>query len=156
MDLIRKRAWIGWAAGIVVIGAIFVWASMARPSVEGASAAAISRGGLLTLVMILPILLAGRAISKFTADNTIAAVLLPVVLAGALGALMVMFGWVAENQRLCTAFERYDLAGPECYTPLSARLTQLAEAYGLWVVFGVVLFGFFQLRARKRLKAAQA
>ena len=154
MEQIKRRARIGWLAGIVVLLVAFTWASIARPTIDGASAAAVSRGGLLTLVGLLPAILAGRAISRFTVDNTTAAAVLPVVLAIAIGALMVMFGWVPEDARMCTAFERYNFEpDPECFTPMSVRLTQLAEAVALWLVFGLVLLGSFRLRERKALKA---
>lgn len=159
MEQVKKRARSGWITGIVVLVVAFAWASLARPTFEGASAAAVSRGGLLTLVGILPMLLAGRAISRFTVDNTTAAVVLPVVLAAVLGGLMVMFGWTPEDARMCNAFERYgDVFAPDpaCYTPMSVRVTQLLEALGLWVAFGLVLAGSFRLRERKKLRAARA
>ena len=159
MEEIKKRARVGWIAGLVVLLIAFGWASLARPTIDGASAAAVSRGGLLTLVGILPVILAGRAISRFTVDNTVAAMILPIFLAAVLGLLMAMFGWMPEDARLCSAFERYGdvfAPDPECYTPMSVRITQLLEALGLWLVFGLVLLGSFRLRERKLLKAASA
>ena len=157
MDDIKKRAKIGWIAGIIALFGVFAWASFGRPTIPGASAAAVSRGGLLTLVGILPIMLAGRSISRFTNDNLTAAVVLPVFLALFLGGMMFMFGWLPEDARLCSAFERYGFdPDPECFTPMSVRLTQLAEAALLWVVFGAVMYVSFRLRERKALRAANA
>ena len=155
MDDIKRRARIGWIAGLIALVAIFAWASFGKPTIPDARAAAVSRGGLLTLVGFLPIVLAGRAISRFTNDNLTAAVVLPVVLAIGLGALMFMFGWLPEDARLCSAWERYGFApDPECFTPMGVRLTQLAEAAMLWAVFGGVLYASFRLRERKSMRAA--
>jgi hypothetical protein len=158
MQQVKKRAKVGWIAGVITVVAIFVLATIGQPTVAGATAASVGRGGLLTVVGILPILFAGRAISRFTVDNTTAAVVLPVFLALLLGTLMFVFGWIPENTRVCSGLARYSEIelGPECFTPWSARLTQLAEALGLWVVFGLVLAASFRLRERKALKKAQA
>ena len=161
MSTVRKRALWGWVAGLVVLAAIFIWASMARPTVPDASAAVVGRGGLLLLVAIIPIFLGGRAISKFTADNMTAALVLPVFLAAVLGALVYLFGFVPEDQRLCGALSRYEtiVIGPECFTAVETRLAVLAEGYGVWLLFGLVLWGSFRLRdrsERKRLAAIRA
>ena len=157
MEELKRRARIGWIAGLIAVIGIFAYASFAKPTIPGAAAAAVSRGGLLTLVGFLPILFAGRAIARFTNDNLTAAVILPVFLGLFLGGLMFMFGWLPEDARLCSAWERYGFApDPECFTPMSVRLTQLAEAAVLWLVFGAVLYASFRLRARKALRAAQA
>lgn len=155
LALIRRRALWGWIAGAVILGGMFVAASLARPTVPGASAGVVSRVGMLTLVSLFPVLLAGRAISRFTADNAVAAVGLPVFLSVVLGGLVLLFGFVPEDTKLCTAFERYGFEpDPACYTPMSTRLSLLGEGYVVWLLFGGVLYGMLALRARKAQRAA--
>ena len=157
MDEIKRRAKLGWIGGLIVLVAVFAWASLAKPTIPGAVAASVSRGGLLTLVGLLPIVFAGRAIARFTNDNLTAAAVLPVVMALFLGGLVYVFGWLPEDARLCSAWERYGFApDPECFTPMSVRLTQLAEALALWLLFGGVLYASFWLRERKALRTANA
>ena len=161
MSTVRRRALWGWVAGLFVLAAMFAWSSSVRPTVPDASAAVVGRGGLLLLVGIFPIFLGGRAIAKFTADNMVAALVLPVFLALVLGALIHLFGFIPEDARLCGGLARYEeiVVGPECYTSSGTRLAVLAEGYGVWVLFGVVMWMSFRLRdrsERKRLAALRA
>ena len=161
MSTVRKRALWGWVAGLVVLAAMFAWSSSARPTVPDASAAVVGRGGLLVLVGIFPVFLGGRAMSRFTADNVVAAFALPVFLAFILGVLIHFFGFIPEDARLCGGLARYEeiVIGPECYTAIETRLALLAEGYGVWVLFGMVLWVSFRLRdrsERKRLEAIRA
>lgn len=114
-----------------------------------------------SLVGAIPIVLGGRAISRFTADNMTAALVLPIFLSAVLGALIYLFGFVPEDQRLCGALTRYETIeiGPECFTAIETRLAVLAEGYGVWILFGLVLWVSFRLRdrsERKRLEAIRA
>ena len=161
MSDVRKRTLWGWLAGLVVITAIFIWASIARPTVPDASAAVVGRGGLLLLVALFPIFLGGRAISRFSGDNSTAALILPIFLSMVLGALIYLFAFFPEDARLCAGLSRYETiqVGPECFTAMDTRLAVLAEGYGVWLLFGGVLWGSFKLHdraERKRLEAIRA
>lgn len=161
METVKKRALWGWIAGLVVLAALFAWAWQVRPTVPDASAAVVGRGGLLLLVAAFPIVLGGRAISRFTADNIVAALVLPIFLAVVLSILIYIFGFIPEDARLCGALSRYETidVGPECFTPAGTRLALLGEGYLVWVLFGLVILVSFKLRERserKRLEAIRA
>ena len=154
MDLIKKRARVGWVLGLLTLLLLFGWASIAKPTIEGATAGAIGRTGLVAAVSLLPVVIAGRAMSRFTLDNATAAAILPIFVGVFLAALVYMFGFIPERPDLCAGFARHDIPqGPECFTPLRTRLQQLAEAVGMWFLFGGVLWGSFRLRERKAVKA---
>ena len=161
MATVRRRALWGWLAGLFILAAMFAWSWSVRPTVPGASAAVVGRGGMLLLAGIFPVFLGGRAIARFTADNVVAAIALPMFLAVGLSALIHMFAFIPEDARLCRGLARYGdaLVGPECYTAAGTRLALLAEGYGIWVLFGVVLWASFRMRdrsERKRLAAVRA
>lgn len=158
MSTVRRRALWGWVAGLFVLAAMFAWSSSVRPTVPGASAAVVGRGGLLLLAGIFPIFLGGRAIARFTADNVVAAFVLPIFLALVLGVLIHLFGFIPEDMRLCGSLARYEeiVIGPECYTATGTRLAVLGEGYGVWALFGVVMWASFRLRDRSERKRLQA
>jgi hypothetical protein len=156
MDVIKKRARLGWVLGLITLLAIFGWASAAKPTIDGATAGAIGRTGLIAAVAILPIVFAGRTMSKFSLDNATAAAILPIFIGGFLATLVYMFGFIPERPDLCAGFERHDIPlGPECFTSFATRLRELLEAVAMWVVFGAVLEGSFRMRERKAVRAAQ-
>src|SRR5688572_5891466 len=101
MATIRRRAAIGWIAGLVLMLAAFAWASMRSPTIAGATGGSISRNGLLTIAALLPVLLAARAVSKFTVDNTVGAVLVPLMVSFAVTVMVLLFGFSAESAAKC-------------------------------------------------------
>lgn len=158
METIKRRALWGWLTGLVLLAGIFAAGSIARPTVPGASAAIVSRVGLLSVAAVIPVVLGGRAISRFTPDNSIAAVALPVFLATVLGVMVVIFGFTPEDARLCNAFARYETIEPDpaCFTSTGTRLRLLAEGYALWLAFGAVAYVSFRLRDRRRRRELEA
>ena len=157
MDLIKKRSRVGWVLGLVTLLLLVGWASIAKPTIDEATAGAIGRTGLIAAVSVLPLVLAGRAMSRFTMDNALAAAVLPIFIGVFMAALVYVFGFIPERPDLCAGLARHDIAlGPECYTPMAARLRQLAEAVGMWLLFGGVLWGSFRLRERKAVKAQRS
>lgn len=158
MATVKQRALWGWVAGLVVLAVIFGWAMIARPTIPEASAAVVGRGGLLTLVALFPIVLGGRAISRFTPDNTVAALVLPIFLATVLGLLIFLFGFLPEDARLCGSLSRYETIdiGPECFTAIETRLALLLEGYAVWLLFGIVLWASFRLRERSERRRLAA
>ncbi|MPZ72821.1 MAG: hypothetical protein GEU74_06240 [Nitriliruptorales bacterium] len=150
MDVIKRRALWGWVVGLLVLAGIFLWATAARPTVPGASAGAIARLGLVSVIVLLPALLAARTISKFTMDNTVAAVLLPIAMGVFVGLVVVMIGFTPEGTKLCSAFERHGFEpDPACYTSTATRVQEFAEGVATWLVFGLALLGSFRLRERR-------
>lgn len=158
MESVKRRAAIGWVAGFVVLVGIYVWATTTRPTIPGASAGAIARVGLIAAVTVIPVLLTARTMSKFTRDNEVAAVILPMFLAAFIAALVVIFGFTPEDARLCTAFERYEEIAPDpaCFTSTVTRLRELAEGIVVWLLFGVSLRMAFRRRERKAQRPRQS
>lgn len=154
MDLIRRRAVLGWAIGAVAVVGLYVWAVASRPTIEGASAGVVSRVGFLAAVVALPMLLASRTISKFTVDNAVGAVLLPAVLGVVVGILVVVLGFTPEDARVCAGLARHDLVNPACYTSTATRVAVLAEGLVSWLVFGALLIGLIELRRRSQRRRA--
>lgn len=158
MDLVKKHAVWGWLAGLLVLAALFVWRAVSEPSMPGASAAIVSRVGMLSIAAIFPVILGARTIARFTADNTTAALLLPIFLALLLGVLVIIFAFIPEDARLCSGLARYETIerDPACVTSTATRLKLLAEAYVIWLLFGALLYVSFRLRQRKERKALRA
>ena len=158
MAVIKRRALYGWIAGLFILGALFAWQAISRPPVPGASAAIVSRVGILTAAVILPVFLGARAIARFTVDNTVAAIVLPVFLSLMIAALVIGFGFTPENARLCSGLARYETIEPDpaCFTSTATRLKILAEGYIDWILFGAILALSFRLRERKERRALEA
>ena len=141
----------------MIIGGVFGWAAIELPTIEGATGGAISRSGLLTILALLPALLAARTVAKFTVDNTVGAVVVPVLLSAAIGVLVVLFGFTAEGAAACGVLQEAGLTAPtSCYTSWPVRLSLLAEGVAVWLVFGGVMVMFFRLRERRQRRTVTA
>src|SRR5687768_14777775 len=136
MAMIRRRAAIGWVSGLVLILGAFAWAWVEMPTIDGATGGSISRNGLLTVAALLPVLLAARAVSKFTVDNTAGAVVVPVIVSLGVALMVVVFGFSAEGAAKCSLFAEAGLTvAPSCYTSVGTRLAVLGEGLAIWLIF---------------------
>ena len=157
MAMIRRRAAIGWVSGLVLILGAFTWASVKTPTIDGATGGAISRNGLLTIAALLPVLIAARAVSKFTVDNTFGAFLVPVIVSLGVALMVLLFGFSAEGAANCSLFREAGLTvAPSCYTSLGTRLAVLGEGLAVWLIFAGALVGAFKLRERSRRRKMAA
>jgi hypothetical protein len=136
----NRRALWGWLGGLAVAGGLFGYAWLRSPVLPEATAGAdFGRSGFVAMAMALPVLLAAWRMGRFNDRNDVAAWALPVILAAGLGILAGAFAVIPDDVRYCNQVIDAGMTPPaHCSTPSPARLAILAEAAGVWLVFGML------------------
>jgi hypothetical protein len=135
---VGARVLAGWVLGGVGIAVGFAWTWLAVPTDTDATGGQLARFGVLTTVVIAPLLLGALRLGRLDRNSHVAAWLLPAVLAAAVLVAALIVGFSPDAFVRCARLRRFGIAGPECVTTSLTRLHALAEAGIVWGGFGLV------------------
>lgn len=148
-----KRFWIAWLACLAAIVLGYLVIGRLNPTTEIASAGTeIPRGGVPTLIMIVPLILGALRIRKYDDLESPVFYVVPGLLAAGLLFAGIVAGYLPDDPPGCGSAGVNPREFPDCFTTPEVRTRILIELVVVWLCFGLfsLLLGWLKTRRLRR------